>query len=66
MDFRIQNGVLVEYTGNGGDVVIPDSVTIIGDSAFEYCRRLASVTVTRGSYANKYCKRNNLPVVYAD
>lgn len=29
-DFQIENGELVEYTGKGGDVVIPDSVTSIG------------------------------------
>lgn len=28
-EFVIENGVLVEYTGNGGDVVIPDGVTTI-------------------------------------
>ena len=26
-DFEIENGVLVKYTGAGGDVVIPDGVT---------------------------------------
>lgn len=34
-DFRIKNGVLVKYVGNGGDVVIPDSVTAIGVKAFK-------------------------------
>ena len=29
-DFRIKNGVLEEYTGKGGNVVIPKNVTIIG------------------------------------
>ena len=29
-DFQIENGVLVKYTGNGGDVVIPEGVTSIG------------------------------------
>ena len=32
-DFVIENGVLKKYTGNDGDVVIPDSVTSIGDQA---------------------------------
>jgi len=36
-DFRIENGELVEYTGKGGDVVIPDSVTSIGDRASSVC-----------------------------
>lgn len=33
-DFVIENGVLMEYKGNGGHVVIPDSVTSIADEAF--------------------------------
>ena len=33
-DFVIENGVLTKYTGPGGDVVIPDGVTEIGDGAF--------------------------------
>ena len=33
-DFTIENGVLVKYNGPGGDVVIPEGVTVIGDNAF--------------------------------
>ena len=33
-DFDIYNGVLKNYKGKGGDVVIPDGVTSIGDRAF--------------------------------
>ena len=44
-EFAIEDGVLTEYNGNGGDVVIPDSVTIIGRNAFERCRSLTSVTI---------------------
>jgi hypothetical protein len=44
-DFRIENGELVEYTGKGGDVVIPDSVTSIGDRAFYDCHRLTSISI---------------------
>ena len=33
-DFVIENGVLTKYTGPGGDVVIPDGVTKIGNYAF--------------------------------
>ena len=33
-DFDIQNGVIVKYNGTSGDVVIPDGVTAIGDTAF--------------------------------
>ncbi|MBR3277918.1 MAG: leucine-rich repeat protein [Lachnospiraceae bacterium] len=32
-----ENGVLVKYRGYGSDVVIPDGVTRVGDSAFEDC-----------------------------
>ena len=45
-DFEIdENGVLVEYTGDGGDVVIPDGVKKIGDDAFYDCKSLTSVTI---------------------
>ncbi len=33
-DFVIEDGVLVEYTGAGGTVVVPDGVTEIGAEAF--------------------------------
>ena len=44
-DFEIENGVLVQYTGAGGDVVIPDGVTSIGDWAFAWCEGLSSGTM---------------------
>ena len=44
-DFRIKKGVLVEYTGKGGDAVIPDSVTSIGNRAFYDCHRLTSISI---------------------
>ncbi len=43
-EFEIdENGVLVKYNGPGGDVVIPESVTKIGNSAFSGCSNLKTV-----------------------
>ena len=39
-EFEIENGVLKRYTGPGGDVVIPDGVTSIGDQAFYLCGKM--------------------------
>ncbi len=44
-DFKIKNGVLTKYTGIGGDVVIPDGVTSIGDWVFSHCSSLTSITI---------------------
>ena len=60
-DFVIQDGVLVEYTGNGGDILIPPKVSKIGKNAFEGCMTLTSVvfppTVKKiGSYAFYGCR----------
>ena len=44
-DFVIENGVLRKYTGKDADVVIPDSVTSIGERAFAYCHGLESITI---------------------
>ena len=47
-EFVIKNGVLEQYTGAGGDVVIPEGVTEIGDNAFANCRELKSVIIPEG------------------
>ncbi len=43
--FVIENGRLIKYEGSGGDVVIPDGVTEIGDRVFQYCRGLTEVVI---------------------
>lgn len=43
-DFEIKS-VLVKYKGKGGKVIIPDSVTAIGDEAFRGCKSLTSVEI---------------------
>lgn len=43
-DFDIRNGVLWKYHGNETDVIIPDSVSVIGDYAFENRSDILSIT----------------------
>lgn len=48
-DFEIDgNGVLTEYVGPGGDVVVPFGVMSIGESAFAGCDDLRSVVLPWG------------------
>ena len=47
-DFVIEDGVLKQYTGPGGEVVIPAGVTAIGDLAFSNCESVTSVIVPEG------------------
>ncbi len=44
-DFEIEDGLLTAYTGSGGEVVIPDGVTAIGDGVFEGRRDIQNVTI---------------------
>ena len=44
-DFTIKDGVLIDYKGNGGEVVIPAGVTEIGQRAFQQCVSLTEVII---------------------
>ena len=44
-DFIIENGVLVEYIGNGGAVTIPEGVTTIDGRAFHGANTVTSVSI---------------------
>ena len=44
-DFEIEDGVLIKYKGDSSDVVIPDSVTYIGEEAFWNCENLTSIEI---------------------
>ena len=66
-DFEIQNGVLIKYNGYAAEVIIPDSVTSIGERAFWYCRSLTSITIP-GSVKeigkNAFIRCKNLKTVH--
>ena len=44
-DFKINDGVLEDYTGNDSVITIPDGVTSIGRMAFYECNSITSVTM---------------------
>ncbi len=44
-DFTVINGVLFEYTGSGGKISIPDSVSRIYEDAFWGCEELTEVII---------------------
>jgi len=44
-DFVIENGILKKYVGPGGDVVVPEGVTEIGERAFYFCKGLTSLVI---------------------
>ncbi len=58
-DFIIKNGALKKYTRNKTKVVIPDSVTDIGERAFEGCEDLV-IKTPENSFAQKYAEENGM------
>ena len=42
---KIRKGVLIKYRGDDSEVVMPNSVTSIGNRAFYNCSRLTSITI---------------------
>lgn len=46
--FKIQNNVLLKFTGPQSHVVIPDGVTAIADKAFYKCKHVKSITIPPG------------------
>lgn len=44
-DFVIQDGILTKYTGSGGNVIIPDGITGIGNAGFLHCGSLTGVVI---------------------
>ena len=47
-DFVIENGILEEYNGPGGDVVVPEGVTRVGAVPFKDCESLTSIVLPEG------------------
>lgn len=62
--YVIINGVLCDYFGEETNVVIPDFVTSIGDSAFGDCSSLTAVTIPdsvtsigKGAFGSRFWKQ---------
>ena len=59
--FNKEKVVLIEYSKNKKetDYIIPDSVTSIGDNAFQFCTNLRSITIGKGvTYISNYAFAN--------
>ena len=67
---------LTAYTGNGGDVIIPSTVLVVGNKAFNGCYRLKTITIPSSvtsigdgvffgcsGLASVYCKATNPPEI---
>ena len=50
------------YCDKMTDIYITESVTEIGDTAFEECYKI-NIHAPEGSYAESYAKENNIPFV---
>ena len=48
MEFQMENGILLAYTGHGSRVTIPPEIGEIGREAFAECASLTSVTFGTG------------------
>ena len=55
-DFVVENGVLTEYRGLGGEVAIPAGVTEIASDAFQGCGELTTIHAPAKSCAEQYAK----------
>ena len=44
-DYTVKNGILIKYIGKEEKIVIPSSVTIIGNYAFAFCSSLTDITI---------------------
>ena len=57
-DFIIKNGVLTKYVGPGGDVVVPEGVTEIGEDAFAVVEQIGTYSFYT---ANRSLRSISLP-----
>ena len=57
MDFIVKDGVLINYKGSGGEIIIPDNITHIGKYAFnsDYGKKVTSVILPDSVVAIQEC-----------